>query len=47
MLIWQAHLSIGIALIIIAIFLLIRHQANIKRLLQGNEPRIGESKKAG
>jgi glycerol-3-phosphate acyltransferase PlsY len=45
MLVWQAHLPIGIALIIIAIFLLTRHQANIIRLIQGKEPRIGERKK--
>jgi glycerol-3-phosphate acyltransferase PlsY len=45
MLIWQAHLPIGIALITIAIFLLYRHKANIQRLLNGTEPRIGEGKK--
>lgn len=45
MLIWQAHPPIGIALIIIAIFLMIRHKANINRLIQGTEPRIGGRKK--
>jgi glycerol-3-phosphate acyltransferase PlsY len=45
MLMWQAHLPIGIALIVIAIFLLVRHKANIQRLIQGSEPRIGDSKK--
>ena len=45
MLVWQAHLSIGIALSVIAFFLLLRHKANIQRLIQGTEPRIGDSKK--
>lgn len=45
MLVWQAHLPIGVALITIAIFLLYRHKANIERLLNGTEPRIGEGKK--
>jgi glycerol-3-phosphate acyltransferase PlsY len=46
MLIWQAHLPIGIALIVIAFFLLFRHKANIHRLIQGTEPRIGQGKKS-
>lgn len=46
MLMWQAHLPIGIALIVIAIFLMVRHKANIQRLIQGTEPRIGDSKKS-
>lgn len=46
MLIWQAHFPIGIALIVIAFFLLIRHKANIHRLIKGTEPRIGQSKKS-
>ncbi|MFY9136066.1 glycerol-3-phosphate 1-O-acyltransferase PlsY [Zwartia sp.] len=45
MLVWQAHLPIGVALITIAIFLLYRHKANIQRLLNGTEPRIGQGKK--
>ncbi len=45
MLVWQAHLPIGVALITIAIFLLYRHKANIQRLLNGTEPRIGAGKK--
>lgn len=45
MLIWQAHLPIGVALITIAIFLMYRHKANIQRLLNGTEPRIGQGKK--
>lgn len=44
MLIWQADLPVGLALIVIAGFLLYRHRANIQRLLQGTEPRIGSRK---
>lgn len=44
-LMWQSHLPVGVALIIIALFLLYRHKANIQRLIQGTEPRIGQSKK--
>lgn len=44
-LMWESHLPIGVALIIIALFLLYRHKANIQRLIQGTEPRIGQSKK--
>lgn len=47
MLVWQAHIPIVGALIIIAIFLFIRHKANILRLIQGTEPRIGSGKKNG
>lgn len=45
MLVWQAHSPIIAALLIIAIFLFIRHKANIRRLMDGTEPRIGSSKK--
>jgi glycerol-3-phosphate acyltransferase PlsY len=45
MLVWKSHLSIGAALIVIALFLLYRHKANIQRLIAGTEPRIGNSKK--
>jgi len=45
MLVWHAYPPLGVALIVIAFFLLYRHKANIQRLLQGTEPRIGESKK--
>ncbi len=45
MLVWQSHLPIGAALIVIALFLLYRHKANIQRLIAGTEPRIGSSKK--
>jgi glycerol-3-phosphate acyltransferase PlsY len=45
MLVWKSHLPIGAALIVIALFLLYRHKANIQRLIAGTEPRIGSSKK--
>ncbi len=45
MLVWQAQPPIGVALMIIAFFLLYRHKANIHRLIQGTEPRIGHRKK--
>ncbi len=45
MLVWQSHLAIGIALIVIAIFLIFCHKANIQRLIQGTEPRLGQGKK--
>jgi glycerol-3-phosphate acyltransferase PlsY len=45
MLVWKSHLSIGAALIVIALFLLYRHKANIQRLIAGTEPRIWNSKK--
>jgi len=44
MLVWQASLPVGWALIVIALFLLARHRTNIQRLIQGNEPRIGAKK---
>ena len=46
MLVWQAHSPIIVALVIIAIFLFLRHKANIRRLMDGTEPRIGSNKKA-
>lgn len=46
MLVWQSHLPIGAALIVIALFLMYRHKANIQRLVQGTEPRIGQGKKS-
>ena len=45
MLVWKSYLPIGAALIVIALFLLYRHKANIQRLIAGTEPRIGSSKK--
>lgn len=45
MLVWHAHPPVGVALIVIAFFLMYRHKANILRLIEGTEPRIGQSKK--
>lgn len=45
MLVWTSHVPIGAALIVIALFLLYRHKANIQRLISGTEPRIGRGKK--
>ena len=45
MLVWKSYLPIGTALIVIALFLLYRHKANIQRLIAGTEPRIGSRKK--
>jgi glycerol-3-phosphate acyltransferase PlsY len=45
MLVWRSYVSIGVALIVIGVFLLYRHKANIQRLIAGTEPRIGSSKK--
>ena len=44
MLVWQAHVPIGLTLAVIALFLLYRHRGNIQRLLQGTEPRLGAKK---
>jgi glycerol-3-phosphate acyltransferase PlsY len=46
MLVWTSYLPIGAALIVIALFLLYRHKANIQRLIAGTEPRIGSHKKS-
>lgn len=39
---WPLHPPIAIAIVVIAVVLLFRHQQNIARLLQGKESRIGE-----
>lgn len=44
MLVWQADVPVGFVLIVIALFLLYKHRANIQRLIQGTEPRIGGGK---
>ncbi len=41
---WTAYLPMTMALVIIALFLIYRHHANIRRLLAGTEPRIGKKK---
>ena len=44
MLVWKANVPVGLALVVIALFLLYRHRSNIQRLIQGTEPRIGAKK---
>lgn len=41
---WPSRGSVVLALIVICAVLLLRHSANISRLLQGKEPRIGQGK---
>lgn len=38
------RLDAAVAVAIVAIYVAMRHEANIKRLLQGTEPRIGQGK---
>ncbi|KRB17456.1 glycerol-3-phosphate 1-O-acyltransferase PlsY [Achromobacter sp. Root170] len=42
---WQAQPALGVALAVIGILLFYRHRANIARLIQGSESRIGSKKK--
>lgn len=44
--IWQANLPMSLALSAMGVLLLYRHRANITRLLQGTEPRVGSKKNA-
>ena len=39
--VWQANLPMSLAISAIGLLLLYRHRANITRLLQGTEPRVG------
>ena len=39
--VWQANLAMSLAISAIGLLLLYRHRANITRLLQGTEPRVG------
>ena len=41
---WYAQPPLGIALAIIGVLLFYRHRANITRLIQGTESRIGGGK---
>jgi glycerol-3-phosphate acyltransferase PlsY len=41
---WQANLPMSLALCAMGLLLLYRHRANISRLLQGTEPRLGAKK---
>ena len=43
-LIWQTQPPIAVAIVAIALTLVYRHRANIGRLLNGTEPRIGKKK---
>jgi len=43
-LVWQAQQPIAVAIVAIALTLVYRHRANIGRLLNGTEPRIGKKK---
>ena len=43
-LVWQAERPIAVAITAIALTLVYRHRANIGRLLNGTEPRIGKKK---
>ncbi|RYF54174.1 MAG: glycerol-3-phosphate 1-O-acyltransferase PlsY [Comamonadaceae bacterium] len=43
---WYAHPSITAAIVVISAFLIWRHRANVTRLMQGKESKIGRSKKA-
>ena len=42
---WRAQPAMGVALVIIGVLLFYRHRANITRLVQGTESRIGGGKK--
>ena len=44
--IWQATLPMSLAISVMGALLLYRHRANITRLLQGTEPRVGSKKDA-
>ncbi|WP_233238051.1 glycerol-3-phosphate 1-O-acyltransferase PlsY [Bordetella sp. LUAb4] len=43
---WYAQAPLTVALVIIVLLLIVRHRANITRLLNGTESRIGSKKKA-
>lgn len=40
--VWDKHLIIWLSAWLVFILMVIKHQANIKRLLKGNEPRLGK-----
>lgn len=42
---WDVHPGVGLAIAVMAGLLAWRHQANIRRLIQGKEPRLGGDKK--
>jgi glycerol-3-phosphate acyltransferase PlsY len=41
---WYAETPLVVAVTLISVLLIVRHRANIARLLQGTEPRIGQKK---
>lgn len=43
---WRAYTEITVAICVIVGFLFWRHRANIARLMQGKEPKLGRSQKA-
>lgn len=43
---WPLHPSVALAIVVISVVLLLRHQQNITRLIQGKESRIGDKKSA-
>ncbi|QEA11779.1 glycerol-3-phosphate 1-O-acyltransferase PlsY [Comamonas flocculans] len=43
---WEVHPGVGLAIALMAALLAWRHAPNIRRLIQGKEPRLGEKKKA-
>lgn len=43
--VWEMHPGIALAITVMAALLAWRHAANIKRLLQGKEPKLGAGKK--
>lgn len=43
---WQANIPMSLAISAMGLLLLYRHRANISRLLQGTEPRLGSKKSA-
>ncbi|MNG21314.1 putative glycerol-3-phosphate acyltransferase PlsY [compost metagenome] len=42
---WHAKPALGVALAVIGVLLFYRHRANIARLVQGTESKIGGGKK--
>lgn len=42
---WDVHPGVGLAIAVMAGLLAWRHQANIRRLIQGKEPRLGGEKR--
>jgi glycerol-3-phosphate acyltransferase PlsY len=41
---WYAETPLVVAITLISVLLIVRHRANIARLLQGTEPRLGQKK---